>query len=119
VREPPMDLYQLSCPTTMSVRDDHVDVSGAKLSRPFLICRVGRYRDQHPDLRDPCSWGQSECWLQPGPLKGRGHSPYVSLLELIFIYLCQFLLFNAYAFLCRILGMHAAARVGSPCLRMQ
>jgi hypothetical protein len=52
-----------------------VDISGAKLSRPSLLHRVGRYGDQHPDLRGPCSWGQFESWLRPNSFKGRGRQP--------------------------------------------
>jgi hypothetical protein len=59
-RGPPADLRQLPRPTTPTMGDDNVDVSGAKLPRPFLLRRVGRYGDQHLDPRDPCLWGQSE-----------------------------------------------------------
>jgi hypothetical protein len=72
-REPPTDLCQSSRPTTPMMGDDNVDVSGTKL--PNRSRRVGRYGDQRPDPRDPCPWGQSEFWPQPGPSKGRGHQP--------------------------------------------
>jgi hypothetical protein len=38
---PPLDFFQLSGPTALSVRNDHVDVSGAKMSQPSLLHRVG------------------------------------------------------------------------------
>jgi hypothetical protein len=53
----PMDPSQPQGPTASSVRGDLVDVTGAKLSRPPLLCRIGRYGDQHPNPRGPCSWG--------------------------------------------------------------
>jgi hypothetical protein len=37
----PMNLHQPPHPTTSTMRDDNVDVSGAKLPRPFLLRRVG------------------------------------------------------------------------------
>jgi hypothetical protein len=45
------------------------------LSRSSLLCRVGRYRDQHLDSGGPCSWGRSYFWLRPSPFKGRGGQP--------------------------------------------
>jgi hypothetical protein len=54
------DLLQLLGPTAPSARNDHVDVSGANLSRPSLLHRVGRYGDQHLGPRGPYSWGRSE-----------------------------------------------------------
>jgi hypothetical protein len=48
----------------------------------------------------------------PVPLRERVNIPWVSLLELTFVCLCQFLLLKAYAFLCRILGTCAAPRGG-------
>jgi hypothetical protein len=47
------------------------------------------------------------------------YSPWVSLLKLTSVCLCQFLLLNAYAFLYRILGTRAVPHGGSPYLRMQ
>jgi hypothetical protein len=55
-----MDLCQPPRPTTLLMGDGHVDVFGAELFGPFLLHRVGQYRDQHPDPRDPCSWGRLE-----------------------------------------------------------
>jgi hypothetical protein len=46
------------------------------------------------------------------PLRELVDNPWVSLLELTFICLCQFLFVNAYSFLCMILGMRAAPRGG-------
>jgi hypothetical protein len=70
----PTNLFQPQGLTASLARGDHVDVSGAKLSRPSLH-RVGRYRDQHPDLRGSSSWDRSESWLMPGPTEGRGRQP--------------------------------------------
>jgi hypothetical protein len=39
-RGPPMDLRQPSRTTTMTMGDENMDVSGAKLPRSFLIRRV-------------------------------------------------------------------------------
>jgi hypothetical protein len=36
-----VDLCQPPCPTTVPVRDNYLDVSGAKLSRSSLLHRVG------------------------------------------------------------------------------
>jgi hypothetical protein len=53
------------------------------------------------------------------PLREGVHNPWVSLLELTSICLCQFLLPNTYAFLCRILGTRTAPHGGgSPYLRI-
>jgi hypothetical protein len=71
----PADLFQTLSPTARSVRNDHVDVSEAKLFRPSLLCRVGQYGDLHPGPRGPCSWGQFESWLRPVPFKGRAQQP--------------------------------------------
>jgi hypothetical protein len=54
----------------------------------------------------------------PVPLRERVKNPWVSPVELTFIYLCQFLLFKACTFLCRISGTHTVSRRGSPYLRM-
>jgi hypothetical protein len=53
----------------------------------------------------------------PAPLREGVDNPWVSLLEFTFIYLYQFLLLNAHAFLHTVLGMHAAPYGGSPYLR--
>jgi hypothetical protein len=66
-------LHQLPRPTTLTMGDDNVDVSRAKLSRLLLLHRVGRCADQRPDSRDPCLWGQSESRPQPNPFKGSHH----------------------------------------------
>jgi hypothetical protein len=65
----------MSRSTMPSVRNKYVDVSRAKLPRPFLLHTIGQCRDQHSDPRDPCSWGRSESWPQSGPSKGRGRQP--------------------------------------------
>jgi hypothetical protein len=75
-------------------------------------------------------------WIYPGPScpnfafstelddteintrKGRVVSPWVSLLELTFMCLCQFQLLNAYVFLRRILGTHEVPCGGPPYPRM-
>jgi hypothetical protein len=54
----------------------------------------------------------------PVPLREGVNTPWVSLLELTFIYLCQFLFLNACSFLHRISGMHAAPSGEAPYLRM-
>jgi hypothetical protein len=55
----------------------------------------------------------------PVPLREGVDSPWVSPLEFTSIYLCQFLLLNACAFLRRISSMHAAPHgEGSSYLRM-
>jgi hypothetical protein len=51
------DLCQLPRLTTPATRDDNVGVSGAKLSRLFLLHRAVQCGEQCPDLRDPCYWG--------------------------------------------------------------
>jgi hypothetical protein len=57
--------------------------------------RVGQCGDQRPDLRNPCSWSSLS-------------------------YACaNFCFFNVYTFLCKVLGMRTAPRVGLPCLRMR
>jgi hypothetical protein len=49
----------------------------------------------------------------PVPLREGDESPWVSLLELILVYLCQFLLLRTRAFsLCLISSMHVAPRRG-------
>jgi hypothetical protein len=53
------------------------------------------------------------------PLREGVNIPWVSLLKLTFDFLCQFLLLNAYAFLCRIFGIRAAHHMGSSYLRMR
>jgi hypothetical protein len=88
-----MDLRQPPRPTTPMMEDDNVDVSGAKLPRPFLLHRFGRYRVQRPDPRDPCRWGQLDFWPQPGPSKGRGRQ-----------HLCE----SAHAHFCQIVSIFAS-----------
>jgi hypothetical protein len=53
-RRPPAYLHQPPYPTTLTIRDDNVDVSRAKLPQPFLLRGVGWRGDQYPDPRDPC-----------------------------------------------------------------
>jgi hypothetical protein len=55
----------------------------------------------------------------PVPLREGVDNPWVSLLELNSVCLCQFLLLNAHTFLCSILGTRAAPHRGSPYLRTQ
>jgi hypothetical protein len=62
------------------------------------------------DPGGPCSWGRFGS--NPVPLRERVESPWVSPLELTFVYLCQFLLLNACTLLHRIWGMHAAPPQG-------
>jgi hypothetical protein len=69
------DLCQPPHPTTLLVRNDHVDVSRTNLSRSSLLHRVGWHGGQHPDLRGPYSWDRSDFWLRPGPFTVRGRQP--------------------------------------------
>jgi hypothetical protein len=69
-RGPPTDLLQPPDSTAPSAENDHVDVSGAKLSRSSLLRWVGRHRDQHPDSWGPSSSGHLESWHRSHPLKG-------------------------------------------------
>jgi hypothetical protein len=54
----------------------------------------------------------------PAPLRKGVDNPWVSLLKLTFICLCQFLFLNVSMFLCRVSDALAALRGGSPYLRM-
>jgi hypothetical protein len=60
-------------------------------------------------MRGPCSWVQSEFWLQPQLVKEGVDSPWVSLLGPTFGYLCQFWFLNICVFSCRVsaTGMEA------------
>jgi hypothetical protein len=60
-----------------------VDVPRAKLSRPSLLHRVGRYGDQHPDPRGSCLGGQSKSWLQLDPSEGRGRQPLRATVSIV------------------------------------
>jgi hypothetical protein len=97
-----------------------VDVSGAKLSRPFLLQGVERYGEQHPDPQRPCSWGRFESQGQPHPLREGAEITYVSLRGPSFCCLCQFLFPNAFVLLRRVSSvltvLHGEAR-SKPCLQ--
>jgi hypothetical protein len=49
------NFFQPRGSTTSSMRGDHADVSGAKLSHPPLLHEVGWHREQHLGMRDSCS----------------------------------------------------------------
>jgi hypothetical protein len=106
-------------PTSTPARDDYVDVSRAKLSRSSLLCGVGQYGDQHPDLGALAHRADQNFCSGSVPLREGVDSPWVSLLELTSACLCQFLLLNAYTFLCRIFGTHAMTHGGSRYQRMR
>jgi hypothetical protein len=95
-----------------------VDSSEAKLSRSSLLHRVGRYEDQQSEgvlaHGADLNFGSGPVFLREGV-----NSSSVSLLELTSVCLCPFLLLNAYAFLCRILGTRALPHGGSPYLRVR
>jgi hypothetical protein len=57
------------------MRSEHADASGAKLSQLPLLCGIGQYSDQHPDMRGSCFWGQPKFWPWPGAPEGEGRQP--------------------------------------------
>jgi hypothetical protein len=97
-----------------------MDVSKAKLSRSFLLRRVERYRDQHPNPRGSCSWADLNLGSSSVPLREGVDNPSVSLVGLSFSYLCQSLFLNIRMFLHRVSSVLTAPRGGggSPYLRM-
>jgi hypothetical protein len=60
----------------------------------------------------PCSWCNQNFGSGPIPLRDGVDNPWVSLLELTSISLCQFLLINTYIFLSRIFRTRAASQGG-------
>jgi hypothetical protein len=107
-RGPPRDLSHPPGPTAPSTRNDHVDVTGAKLSHLSLLHRVGQYGDQHPGWRVLAHGADLNLGSGPVPLREMNDNPWVSLLGLTFGYLCQILFLNVCMFLCRILSMLVA-----------
>jgi hypothetical protein len=57
------------------MKSEREDASGAKLSRLPLLCGVGQYGDQHPNMRGSCFWGQPKFWPRPGLPEGEGQQP--------------------------------------------
>jgi hypothetical protein len=68
-------LFQLRDPTASSMRSDHADVSGVKLSQLPLLRRAGRYGAQHLNTGGSSFWGRPESWLRPDPPEGKGRLP--------------------------------------------
>jgi hypothetical protein len=118
-RECPADVSHPPRPTTLLARGDYVDVSTAKLSQSSFLHSVGRYGDQHLDPGVLAHGANRNFVSGPVPLREGVNSPWVSLLELTSVCLCQFLHLNTHVFLCRILGMCAAPHRGSPYPRMR
>jgi hypothetical protein len=93
---PPVDLCP-PLPTIPSAGDDYEDVSGANSpDHPFSTELSGM--EINTWIRGVLAYGADQNFgSSPVPSREGVDSPWVSLLELTFVCLCQFLLLKAYA----------------------